>query len=122
MLAEPRFLDAIFDGEGRVAPEALSAELGVTRGQLASVVGLSRDAVSKRTRLASRPTQQRLRELAEIVNQVRPWAGSVPQAFAWYRSQPLPGFGDRTAETLVRDGHAEAVKAYLNRIAAGGYA
>lgn len=51
-----------------------------------------------------------------------PWAGSAPQAFAWYRAQPLPSFGDRTAEDLVKEGQAEAVKAYLSRIAVGGYA
>jgi hypothetical protein len=43
-------------------------------------------------------------------------------AFAWYRSQPLPPFGDQTAEDLVKEGRAEAVKTYLNRIALGGCA
>jgi hypothetical protein len=47
---------------------------------------------------------------------------AVQQAFAWYRSQPLPSFGDLTAEDLVKEGRAEDVKAYLNRIGAGGYA
>jgi hypothetical protein len=60
--------------------------------------------------------------MVEIVKRVLPWAGSVPQAFAWYRAQSLPGFGDRTAEDLVKEGRAEAVKAYLSRIAVGGYA
>ena len=60
--------------------------------------------------------------LVEIINRVRPWAGSVQQAFAWYRSQPLPSFGDQTAEDLVKQGRAEAVKTYLSRLAVGGYA
>lgn len=46
----------------------------------------------------------------------------MPQAFAWYRAQPLPSFGDRTAEDLVKEGRAEAVRRHLARIAAGGYA
>jgi hypothetical protein len=46
----------------------------------------------------------------------------VQQAFAWYRSQPLPSFGDQTAEDLVRAGRAEHVLSYLSRIASGGYA
>ena len=63
-----------------------------------------------------------LHDVAEIINRVLPWAGSVPQAFAWYRAQPIPSFGDRTPEDLVKEGKAEAVKAYLSRIAIGGYA
>jgi hypothetical protein len=53
---------------------------------------------------------------------VRPWAGSAQQAFAWYRSQPLPSFGDQTAEALVKEGRAASVRRYLDRIAVGGYA
>jgi Protein of unknown function (DUF2384) len=53
---------------------------------------------------------------------VQGWAGSPAQALAWYRSQPLPSFGDRTAEELVKDGQAEAVKRYLGRITEGGFA
>tara|TARA_Y100000031_G_C8064601_1_gene312234 strand:- start:398 stop:526 length:129 start_codon:yes stop_codon:yes gene_type:complete len=41
---------------------------------------------------------------------------------AWFRSQPLPSFGDKTAEDLAKEGRAEAVKTYLGRIAGGGYA
>jgi hypothetical protein len=53
---------------------------------------------------------------------VLPWAGSVLAAYAWYRSQPLPSFGDMTAEDLVRAGRANDVRGYLSRIAVGGYA
>jgi hypothetical protein len=34
----------------------------------------------------------------------------------------LPSFGDQTAEALVKEGRAEAVKRHLDRIAVGGYA
>ena len=61
-------------------------------------------------------------DIAEIINAVFPWAGSVSHAFAWYRSQCLPSFGDRTPEDLIREGRAEAVKSYINRIAVGGQA
>ena len=48
-------------------------------------------------------TQARLRDVIEILGRVRPWAGGSPQqAFAWYRSQPLPSLGDQTAEALVK--------------------
>lgn len=108
--------------DGRVEMSLLVGMLGITRTELASAAGLSRDSVSKTARLHARATQARLREVVEIIARVIPWAGSVPQAFAWYRAQTLPAFGDRTAEELVKEGHAEAVKAYLGRIASGGYA
>jgi len=67
-------------------------------------------------------TQARLLEFTEIINRILPWCGSVPQAFAWYRSEPIPAFGDQTAEELVRGGRSEHVKNYLAAIAIGGYA
>jgi len=58
----------------------------------------------------------------EILNLLETWAGSQPQALVWYRAQAIPSFGDRTAEELVAEGRADAVKAYLIRIGAGGFA
>lgn len=101
------FLDDVMGPEGLVAPERLSGALRVTKTELAVASGLSRDAVSKTRRVQAQATQTRLREVTEIVNRVLPWCGSVPQAFAWYRSQPIPAFGDQTAEDLVRDGRSE---------------
>ena len=118
------FFAAVFSTDGSVATVRLSEELRVTKIELAHAAGLSRDSVSKTVRLRSHATQARLRDVIEIIARVLPWAGSVPQAFAWYRAQPLPSFafGDQTAKDLVKQGRAEAVKAHLARIAAGGYA
>ena len=116
------FLDEVIDQDGVIEPERLSGVLRVTKGELALASGLSRDAVSKTARLKAQATQTRLREVAEIINRVLPWCGSVQQAFAWYRSQPIPAFGDQTAEDLVRAGRAEHVMSYLAGIAAGGFA
>jgi hypothetical protein len=108
--------------DGRIQPDRLTASLGTTRMQLAAAAGLSRDAVSKSARLNAPATQARLRDVVEIINRIHGWAGSPEAAFAWYRSQPIPAFGDLTAEDLVRQGRAEAVKRHLTRIAAGGFA
>jgi hypothetical protein len=116
------FLADVVTADGSVATDRLSGALRVTKLKLARAAGLSRDSVSKTARLKAQATQARLRDVVEIIARVLPWAGSVPQAFAWYRAQPLPSFGDQTAEDLVKQGRAEAVKAYLARIAAGGYA
>jgi transcriptional regulator with XRE-family HTH domain len=116
------FISETASADGLIAADRLSDALHITRAELAVALGLSRDAVSKTARAAAPATQSRLRDIVEILNRVRPWAGSSRQAFAWYRSQPLPSFGDQTAEALVKEGRAEAVKRYLDRIAVGGYA
>ena len=120
-MASAAFLSEV-TGEKGVSPDRLSAALHITKSELALAAGLSRDAVSKAARSQSVVTQARLREVSEIINRVIPWAGSELAAYAWYRSQPLPSFGDATAEELVRQGLGEAVRAYLGRIAAGGFA
>ncbi len=121
-MSDTVFIADVMDGDGAIVADRLVAQFHITKGELAIVLGLSRDAVSKMARLRAPGTQSRLRDMVEIVNRVRPWAGSVPQAFAWYRAQPLPSFGDQTAEALVKEGRAEAVKRYLDRLAVGGFA
>lgn len=120
-MAGAAFLSEV-SGEKGVSADRLSAVLHITKSELALAAGLSRDAVSKAARSNSVTTQARLREMSEIINRVIPWAGSELAAYAWYRSQPLPSFGDATAEELVRQGQGEKVRAYLGRIAAGGFA
>lgn len=122
MSARPEFLEDVVTTEGMVATDRLAELLHITKTELAAATGLSRDAVSKQTRSASRATQARLRDTVEIINRVMRWSGSVGRAFAWFRSEPLPSFGDKTAEDLVKEGRAQAVKDYLSRIAEGGYA
>lgn len=112
----------------RVAADApiesrtVARELNVNKTQLAGVLGVRVDTLRRRNRESAANVQTRLRDMIEIINRVQPWAGSINQAFAWYRSQGLPSFGDQTAEELVKEGRADAVKRYLARIAEGGHA
>lgn len=121
-MSDTTFLEQTTGTSGLIAADRLSGLLHVTRAELAAALGVSRDSVAKSARVRSPATQARLRDVVEILNRVRAWAGSPQQAFAWYRSQPLPPFGDQTAEALVKEGRAEAVKRYLDRITVGGYA
>ncbi|WP_347985758.1 antitoxin Xre/MbcA/ParS toxin-binding domain-containing protein [Methylomonas sp. AM2-LC] len=121
-MTDTGFLHQVITDEGFVTANVLAKILHITQNDLADVTGLSRDSVSKKDRCKSRTTQARLRDTVEIINRVSEWSGGVGRAFAWFRSQPLPSFGDKTAEDLVKEGRAEAVKAYLARIADGGYA
>lgn len=122
MSAFKGFLGEVIGPDGMIVPARLSAALNITRGDLAVIFGLSRDAVSKSDRLEARITQSRLREGAEVINRVLPWCGSVARALAWYCSEPLPAFGDLTAAELVRQDRAAHVMSYLSGLALGGYA
>lgn len=121
-MAAQAFHSQVLAANGSVELDRLAKLLHVSSRELALAVGLPRHTASEGARLADPNCQARLRDVVEIISRVLPWAGSVLQAFAWYRSQPLPSFGDRTAEDLVKEGQADAVKAYLSRIAVGGNA
>ena len=59
---------------------------------------------------------------AEIIHRITLWAGSERQAHAWYRGEPIPAFGDLTAENLVTNGKAAALGDYLDHLERGGFA
>jgi hypothetical protein len=120
MMQEREFFRAI--GSGAIESRAIASHLHVNKVQLADILGVGVESLRRRNREQAAKVQTRMRDMVEIINRVQPWAGSVNQAFAWYRSQPLPSFGGQTAEELVKEGKAEAVKAYLARINEGGYA
>ena len=53
---------------------------------------------------------------------VEPRFGSGMMAFAWYRSEPLPGFSGATAMALVQQGRASEVLEYIDAVDAGVFA
>jgi hypothetical protein len=112
----------LMDKSGLVAIDRVADTFGMSKTQLAETVGLGREALYKATRLRAVKTQNRVREMLEIVSRVSEWAGGKEQAMAWYRAEPIPAFGGRTAEALVKSGQASAVRDYLDHIAAGGFA
>jgi DNA-binding XRE family transcriptional regulator len=112
----------LMNHQGFVTVEKVAATFGMSKGQLAETIGLSREALYKLARLEAPKTQSRLKEMLEIVSRVSGWAGGKEQAMAWYRAQPIAAFGGRTAESLVKDGQAGALRDYLDHIALGGFA
>ena len=110
------------DAAGQIEAAEVAETFGMSIGQLAETVGLPREAVYKSARARAGKTQSRMREMLEIINRVSDWAGGQQQAMAWYRAQPIPAFGGRTAESLVKSGQAGAVRDYLDHLAMGGFA
>lgn len=111
-----------FAEDGQFEPRKIAAALRTSTEEVAMTVGLGKDALQRRTRINSDKTQRRLRELVEILNKVEPRFGSELMAYAWYRSEPLPGFDGRTAMQLVQEGKAQQVLEYIDAVDAGVFA
>jgi DNA-binding XRE family transcriptional regulator len=110
------------DRSGAISIERVTESFGLSKTQLAETVGLARESLYKAERNRTPRTQTRIREMLEIISRVTDWAGGRQQAMAWYRSQQIPAFGGRTAEALVKEGKAGAVRDYLDHLAVGGFA
>lgn len=113
---------AFFDAAGHVAVDRVAEHFGMSKMQLAETIGLPRETVYRAARLEAPKAQARATEVLEIVGRVVDWAGGEKQAMAWYRAEPLAAFGGRTAESLVKEGKAAAVRDYLDHVATGGFA
>ena len=111
-----------FIADEAFSPTLIADALRTTKSEIAGTLGLGKDAFSRASRIRARKTQVRLRQMLEILNRVEAVTGSPLAAYAWFRAEPLPGFGGATPDQLVREGRAEQVHAYLDRIMAGGYA
>lgn len=113
------------DDNGMIIVRDVADWFGISKAQLASTLGVrAAPATVQRnsSHAAAKMTQSRLREMLEIVGRITDWAGGPSQALAWYRAEPLPAFGGRTAESLVKTGKATAVRDYLDHVALGGFA
>jgi len=104
---------------GLFAPTKIAAAFRTTSEEVARSAGLGRDAVQRKERVRSDKTQRRLRKMVEVITKTTPRFGSALFAYAWYRSEPLPGFSGRTAMQLVQEGRAGEVLEYIDAVDAG---
>ncbi len=102
--------------------DLLASQFGVTKRDIAETAGLSVSATYRKSRAATPLAEARLAEMGEILRRVTDWAGGGRQALAWYRAEPIPAFGGRTAESIVKSGKASALRDYLDHLALGGFA
>ncbi|WP_245428519.1 MbcA/ParS/Xre antitoxin family protein [Kumtagia ephedrae] len=113
---------SLFGTDGMVDIDHVVERFGMSKGQFAETIGLAPETLRRTSRLTAAKTQSRITEMLEIIARVTGWAGGEKQAMAWYRAEPIPAFGGRTAESLVKDGKANAVRDYLDHVAMGGFA
>ncbi|MEO1194361.1 MAG: hypothetical protein AAFY02_21625 [Pseudomonadota bacterium] len=93
--------------------KSVATALQTSSREIAESAGLSNAAAT------SQHDQRALRQMLAILLRMEPRLGSAPLAYAWYRSQPLPGFDAQTAMCLLRDGHAVAVLTLIDAVDAG---
>ena len=115
-----RLVSALLNETGQLELDRVAERFGMTKRQLAESLGLPSPATRKSG--TETKTQARTTEMLEIVGRIVDWAGGEKQAMAWYRAEPIPAFGGRTAEALVKDGKAGAVRDFLDHVATGGFA
>ena len=75
------------------SPSLIADGLRTTKSEIAGTLGLGKDAFTRASRVRARKTQVRLRQMLEILNRVETATGSPLAAYAWFRAEPLPGFG-----------------------------
>ncbi|OOY24889.1 hypothetical protein BMI91_00085 [Thioclava sediminum] len=73
-------------------------------------------------RSAGSGTQRSLRAMLDILDIVTLRFGNPIMAYAWYRSEALPGFSGSTCMQLVAQGRASEVIEYVEAVDAGIYA
>jgi uncharacterized protein (DUF2384 family) len=122
VLRGPARTAGYFDRDGLIVIDRVAESFGVSKAQLADTMGVSPETFHRAARAKAPKTQGRVTEMIEIVARVSDWAGGERQALAWYRAEPIPAFGGRTAESLVKDGKAAAVRDWLDHVATGGFA
>ena len=108
--------------DGSISPDRLAASLRTTKREIGETIGVSPESLSRQTRIRSVGTQTKLRHLIEVLNAVTPMVDSAIMAYAWFRSEPISGFGGRTPEQIVKDGESEGLRAHIQRRLEGGYA
>ena len=98
----------------------VAERLGVTLSELAALAGVARNTLTAQA--GARKADAALSPIVRILAVVGEMAGGEDRAALWFKHQPIPGWGGKTAYDLVREGKAEKVLAYLEAVRSGVYA
>ena len=113
-------LDCLRDPEN--GPAALSPQKFIEIFKI-DIQTLANQAHVHRNTVRRSPTsenlQRFLRESLRVIRAGTDVSGDVKRAIFWYRNDPLPHFGYKTAEQLVSEGRSEDVIRYIESLEAG---
>ena len=105
-----------------ISPDKVASTLLTTKKEIGETMGIPGPSLSRKERIKSPATQRTLRHLVEVLIAVKPLVGNFIMAYAWFRSEPLVGFGGRTPDRVVKDGEFDALRTHIQRRIEGGYA
>ena len=97
----------------------------MTIRQVADGIGVSPETIAEVLALGDVPDDEaarRLDDLAALRRRLATRFGTGAQAWRWASSEPIAGFGGRTALDLLREGRTGDVLAAVDAIDAGVYA
>lgn len=105
------------EGASVLSPKRFAQLLNIDLQTLAAQAHVHRNTISRAPGTES--VQRFLREALRVIRAATDLCGDVVQAVFWYRNEPLPAFGYRTAEQLVSDGRTDDVLRYVLSLEAG---
>ncbi|NLS03830.1 DUF2384 domain-containing protein [Rhizobium sp. P32RR-XVIII] len=103
-----------------LSPRRVAEELGVTLAELARLIGVARNTLTAQS--SARKVDSALSNVVRILSMASEMAGDENRAVIWFKHQPIPGWGGKTAFDLVGEGKADRVLAYLEAVRSGVYA
>jgi len=114
------FIDFLRDqdaGASTLSPKRFGDVLSIDVQTLATQAHVHRNTISRAP--TSESVQKFLREALRVMRAAHDLSGDVGRAIFWYRNEPLPPFGYKTAEQLVSEGRTEDVLRYVGSFEAG---
>lgn len=106
-------------GQPYLSARRVAEKLGLPLSDLAILIGVARTTLTAKT--GARKVDGALSPLVRIFAMATEMAGDEGRAAIWFKHQPLPGWGGKTALDLVRDGKGAKVLDYLESVRAGVY-
>ncbi|MET3857036.1 antitoxin Xre/MbcA/ParS toxin-binding domain-containing protein [Rhizobium sp. OAE497] len=110
-------------GDGQSAflsARRVADQLGVTLAELAKLIGVARNTLTAKS--SARKVDGALSNVVRILSMASEMAGDDNRAVIWFKHQPIPGWGGKTAFDLVAEGKSGKVLAYLEAVRSGVYA
>ena len=113
-----QFMESLCDSDSpALSARAFGQALKIDLQTLAQQAHVHRNTISRAP--SSESVQRFLREAVRVLRAASDVTGDVERAMFWYRNEPLPVFGYKTAEQLVSDGRADDVIRYVVSLEAG---
>ena len=104
-------------GPTALSPKRFSDVLSLDLQTLADQAHVHRNTLTRAP--GSESVQRFLREALRVLRAAFDLSGDIQKAAFWYRNEPLPAFGYKTAERLVSEGRTDDVLRYVASLEAG---